>query len=117
MNRHEPLLRIAKRNSITRLQAWAVRLIAVVLSLIVCALLSFQLSITSPRVSGGIFASYTIILTQLGMPAEVVGLVMAANFLWGNTCCGLGMLVKCLDVLDLACREGAIKEPKVKAKA
>ena len=84
--------------------------------LIVCALLSFQLSITSPRVSGGIFASYAIILTQLGMPAEVVGLVTAANFLWGNTCCGLGMLVKCLDVLDLACREGAIKEPKVKAK-
>ena len=81
--------------------------------LIICVLVAFQLSITSPRMAGGILASYAIMFSQLGISGDVAGLIIAANFLWENVRTGLGMLVKCLDITDLAFREHAISEESI----
>ena len=63
--------------------------------------------------AGGILASYAIMFGQLGISGDVAGLIIAANFLWENVRTGLGMLVKCLDITDLAFREHAISEESI----
>ena len=49
MNKHnEPLLRIAKRDSISRLEAWGIRILAVLLSLVVSGLFIFAVTKLNP---------------------------------------------------------------------
>ena len=55
-----------------------------IMQLLIIGFLSIQLSIATPRVSGGMTASFTILLTQLGMPLELIGTLMIANTMTGN---------------------------------
>ena len=45
---HEPLLRIAKRDSIARPKAWAIRIVAVLLSLVVSGVFIFAVTKLNP---------------------------------------------------------------------
>ena len=53
---HEPLLRIAKRDSIARPKTWAIRIVAVLLSLVVSGVFIFAVTKLNPiAVYEGIF--------------------------------------------------------------
>lgn len=70
--------------------------------LVIVYILVVQLSIASPKVPGGIMATYTILLNQLGMPLDAVGMLMVANVFFVNIEAALGMVIRDLDLLDLA---------------
>lgn len=70
-----------------------------------------QLSVASPKVPGGIMAVFMILLEQLGMPADVVGLLMVANVFIINAQTGLGMLIRTVE-LDSFAREVGAKGEK-----
>lgn len=46
--------------------------------------------------------SITILLNQLGMPLDAVGMLMVANVFFVNIEAALGMVIRDLDLLDLA---------------
>lgn len=48
MNTHEPLMRISKRDSISTGKVWAIRGIALLLSLILCGLIIFAIVKLNP---------------------------------------------------------------------
>ena len=50
----------------------------------------------------GIMATYTILLNQLGMPLDSVGMLMIANVFFVNMETALGMVIRDLNLLDLA---------------
>lgn len=60
--------------------------------------------------AGGICVSYNLIYGQPGMPLDVIGVIIAGNFLWSNISTRLGMLIKRLDIVDLSFREKEINE-------
>jgi Na+/H+-dicarboxylate symporter len=70
--------------------------------LLIVYILVVQLSIASPKVPGGIMATFTILLNQLGMPLDAVGMLMVANVFFVNIEAALGMVIRDLDLLDLA---------------
>ena len=70
--------------------------------LLIVYILVVQLSIASPKVPGGIMATYTILLNQLGMPLDAVGMLMIANVFFVNMETALGMVIRDLNLLDLA---------------
>ena len=76
--------------------------------LIVLFVLVFQLSIASPKVPGGIAATFTILLTQLGLPVELAGLLIAANVFVCNVETTLGMLVRECEFVAFAIKHDAI---------
>ena len=55
-----------------------------VMQLILIIFIAVQLSIATPKVAGGIAASFTIMLTQLGFPLEMIGSLMIANVILDN---------------------------------
>ena len=56
--------------------------------LLIISFLAIQLSFASPNAAGGIAASFSILLTQLGLPTEFIG------SLTGNLFTGLNILVR-----------------------
>ena len=54
------------------------------MQLILIIFIAVQLSIATPKVAGGIAASFTIMLTQLGFPLEMIGSLMIANVILDN---------------------------------
>ena len=71
-------------------------------------ILVFQLSIASPKVPGGIAATFTILLGQLGLPLDSVGVLMAANVFIVNAVTAFGMLVRDVEICDFAQGEKAL---------
>lgn len=73
-----------------------------VIELLIISFLSIQLSICSPKVSGGNIALLTLLFTQLGFSLEAIGtLVIADNFI--NNISGVfGMLVRNCELFDIA---------------
>lgn len=47
-------------------------------------------------------ATFTILLNQLGLPLDAVGMLMVANVFCVNIDAALGMVIRNLDLLDLA---------------
>ena len=75
---HEPLLRIAKRDSIARPKAWAIRIVAVLLSLVVSGVFIFAVTKLNPiAVYEGIFDG------AFGTPRRSGGTVRDAMMLLG----------------------------------
>ncbi|MBQ9828401.1 MAG: cation:dicarboxylase symporter family transporter, partial [Lachnospiraceae bacterium] len=70
--------------------------------ILILYLLVTQLSIASPKVPGGIMATYTILLGQLGMPADVVGLLMVANVFIVNVQTGLAMVIRSAELEEFS---------------
>ena len=76
----------------------------------VIAFLAIQLSFSSPNAAGGIVASFTILLTQLGLPTEYVGTLMIADVITGNLFTGLNVLVRQCELMTVAKKMNLIKE-------
>ena len=70
--------------------------------ILILYILVTQLSIASPKVPGGIMATYTILMGQLGMSDEVVGLLMVANVFVVNALTGLAMVIRSAELEDFS---------------
>lgn len=70
--------------------------------ILILYILVTQLSIASPKVPGGIMATFSILLGQLGMPSDVVGLLMVANVFVVNAETGLGMIIRSSELEDFS---------------
>lgn len=68
----------------------------------IIAFLSIQLSFASPNAAGGIVASFTLLLTELGLPLEHVGTLMIADVITGNLLTGLNVLVRQCELMTVA---------------
>jgi Na+/H+-dicarboxylate symporter len=79
----------------------------------ILCLLVLQLSITTPKVPGGIAATYTILLGQLGLSLDAVGILMAANVLICNPSIAFGDLVRFVEVCSFSASERALNEDRL----
>ena len=70
--------------------------------ILIMYILVTQLSIASPKVPGGIMATFTIMLSQLGMPTDVVGLLMIANVFVVNAETGLAMIIRSAELEEFS---------------
>ena len=75
----------------------------------IVAFLSIQLSFASPNAAGGIVASFTLLLTELGLPLEHVGTLMIADVITGNLFTGLNVLVRQCELMTVAHKMNFIK--------
>ena len=87
MIQHEPLIRISKRDSIMRWQAWVIRLIAIAASLVVCAVVIFALTHLNPIevysgiIDGAVGTSKRVWMTiRDTMTLLCIGLALAPAF-------------------------------------
>ncbi|MBQ1692506.1 MAG: cation:dicarboxylase symporter family transporter, partial [Erysipelotrichaceae bacterium] len=72
--------------------------------LILIVLLLIELAIASPKVPGGILATYSLLFAEIGLPDNVLGLLMASNVFLVNFEVAAGMLLKFSDLEDLHLR-------------
>ena len=72
--------------------------------LILIVLLLIELAIASPKVPGGILATYSLLFAETGLPDNVLGLLMASNVFLINFEVAAGMLLKFSDLEDLHLR-------------
>ena len=70
--------------------------------ILIMYILVTQLSIASPKVPGGIMATFSIMLVQLGMPTDVVGLLMVANVFIVNIQTGLAMVIRSAELEEFS---------------
>ena len=70
--------------------------------ILIMYILVTQLSIASPKVPGGIMATFSIMLVQLGMPTDVVGLLMVANVFIVNIQTGLAMVIRSTELEEFS---------------
>ena len=70
--------------------------------MLIVFILVVQLSVASPKVPGGIMATFTLLLNQLGLPLDAVGMLMVANVFCVNLDAALGMVIRDLDLMDIA---------------
>lgn len=75
----------------------------------VITFLAMQLSMATPNAAGGIAASFSIMLTELGLPVEFVGSLMIADVLTGNLFTGFNVLVRQCELMTLSHKMGFIK--------
>ena len=73
-----------------------------IMQILILYILVTQLSVASPKVPGGIMATYTILLGQLGMPTDVVGLLMIANVFVVNAETGLAMIIRSTELEEFS---------------
>ena len=76
------------------------------------SILVFQFGFVSPKVSGGLIAIYSILFVQLGIPLDSIGLLIATNALVTNVLTAYGMLVREVDIVDLAVSTGCMDMEK-----
>ena len=69
---------------------------------VVIAFLAVQLSICSPKVSGGNIAILTMLLTQLGFSLEVLGTLIIADGFINNISGVFGMLARNCEIFDVS---------------
>ena len=79
-------------------------------ALIILAFLVVQLSFASPNAAGGIAASFSILLMQLGLPEEFIGSLMIADILTGNLFTGLNVLVRQSELIFVAHKMNFIRK-------
>ena len=75
----------------------------------VIAFLAIQLSFSSPNAAGGIVASFTLLLTELGLPLEHVGTLMIADVMTGNLFTGLNVLIRQCELMTVSHKMDFIK--------
>ena len=74
------------------------------LNLIVLFLLVIQLGIASPKVPGGVVAVLAILLSQLGLDTEAIGMIMLANACIINVGTAFGTFVRSCEIMELSYR-------------
>ena len=70
--------------------------------ILILYILATQLSIASPKVPGGIMATFTILLGQLGMPVDFVGLLMVSNVFVVNAMTGLAVMIRMTELVEFS---------------
>ena len=80
-----------------------------IMQLFIIAFFAIQFGISTPKVSGGITASYSLMLTQLGLPTELLGSLMIANVLIGNLFTALKVVVQNCELISVAQKLNFIK--------
>lgn len=70
--------------------------------LLILYILVTQLSIASPKVPGGIVATFAILLGQLGMSTDIVGLLMVSNVFIVNAMTGLAMIIRTTELEEFS---------------
>ena len=73
-----------------------------VVQLLITLLLAMQLSIASPKIPGGDMASFTLLLTQLGLPLETAGLMMVPCAFLDYIAAAFGMLLRDCELVNFA---------------
>ena len=73
-----------------------------IMQLLVIAFLAIQLSIATPKVAGGMAASFGILLTQLGLPTDMLGLLMVASVLTDNIFSAFNVLAHDCELMSVA---------------
>ena len=71
--------------------------------------LAIQLSMATPNAAGGIVASFSILLTQIGLPLEFIGSLMIADVLTGNLFTGLNVLIRQCELMLVSHKMGFVK--------
>ena len=69
--------------------------------LILIVLMIIELTIASPKIPGGIVATYTLLFTEIGLPLDSLGILMAANIFIINFEVMNEVLIKYCDLIDL----------------
>ena len=77
--------------------------------LLIVAFLAMQMSISTPNAGGGIAASFSILLAQLGLPLEFIGSLMMADVITGNIFTGVNVVVRECELLTLATKMNFVK--------
>ncbi len=72
------------------------------INLLIAIFLSIQLSIATPPVPGGIMAIYTILLSQLNIPLDGIGLLIMANVFIVNFSSVMSMLIRDCELMDFS---------------
>ena len=72
------------------------------MQILILYILVTQLSIASPKVPGGIMATFTLLLGQMGMPTDIVGLLMIANVFIVNAMTGLAMIIRSTELEEFS---------------
>ena len=70
--------------------------------LLIIAFLAIQLSIVSPKVYGGAIATFTMMLTQLDLSTDVIGMLMVADVFTINLSSLFGMVARNCELYDLS---------------
>ena len=73
------------------------------------AFLAIQLSFATPNAAGGIAASFSILLTQLELPLEFIGLLMIAEVATSNLFTGLNMVIRQCELMTVAHKMNLIR--------
>ena len=79
------------------------------MQLLVVTFLALQLGIASPRVAGGITASFSILLTQMGLPLEFLGALMIANVITDNVLTGMNVVIHDCELFSVAHKLNFVK--------
>lgn len=67
--------------------------------LILMFVIVLELGIATPKIPGGILAMITLLLTQLGISTNAIGLIVAANIFLVNFSAAVGTVVRCTELL------------------
>lgn len=79
------------------------------MELLLIIFLAIQLSMSTPNAAGGIVASFSILLTQIGLPLEFIGSLMIADVLTGNLFTGLNVLIRQCELMLVSYKMGFVK--------
>ena len=85
-----------------------------VTELFIIAFLAMQMSISTPNAGGGIAASFSILLAQLGLPLELIGSLMIADVMTGNIFTGINVVVRECELVTLATKMNFVKQKEAR---
>ena len=80
-----------------------------IMQMLIVVFLAIQFGIASPKVAGGITATFSILLTQLGLPTELLGALMIANVITDNIFTGLNVVIHSCELMLVSRKLNFIK--------
>lgn len=80
-----------------------------IMEMLIITFLAIQLGIASPKVAGGVAVSFSILLSQLGLPPENIGSLMIINVIIGNLFAALNILIHDCELMTISHKMGFIK--------
>lgn len=80
-----------------------------IMEMLIITFLAIQLGIASPKVAGGVAVSFSILLSQLGLPPENIGSLMIVNVIIGNLFAALNILIHDCELMTISHKMGFIK--------
>ena len=77
---------------------------------ILIVFLAIQLSVATPNAGGGIVASFSILLTELGLPTEYIGSLVIADVITGNLFTALNSFIRESELVLVANKLNFVKK-------